>query len=527
MNTRHFLFALLLGFLAQEVSGQASGINPELIMYRHNSSPGVGSTPVVQGNVLGTLKWNGLTAVNAIRTGATIRSVVSNAVTPGVLQANMIFRTSGATGLQDRMMISPEGRVGIGTNLPNFELHTVGNTHTTGNFYGRIHFDKHEITNNAPNSYHDEAYLELKNRAVLTGGLAIPASAGEQGGVLSMGPGGTSFDHQLFLGANGIWSRYKAGGAVDWSGADWNKLLSSADISGTPNRIARFLAPDNPSSKLGDSQLFDDGTDVGIGTVTPDAAFLLTVAGDTRINGKTYVNGRLGVGTAAPAEALDVTGNARMSGNATIAGLTGTNSLAVTTNTTVGGSTTTNSLSVTNGATVGTNLTVTNNATTGSLNVTTNAMVGANLNVTNNSTTGSLQVTTNATVNGQATVLQKMSVGTATKSPTYSLSVLGGIVSDEVRVHLQPWPDYVFEVNYPLQPLTEVEKYVQANKHLPGVMSAQEVADNGLDLGQTQKVQMEKIEELYLHLIEMDKQMKAVLSKNQALQARVEQLEQR
>ena len=98
-----------------------------------------------------------------------------------------------------------------------------------------------------------------------------------------------------------------------------------------------------------------------------------------------------------------------------------------------------------------------------------------------------------------------MSVGTSVQSPTYSLSVQGGIISDEVRVQLQPWPDYVFEAGYVLQPLSEVEKYVQAHKHLPGVMTAQEVATNGLDLGQAQKAQMEKIEELYLHLIAMEK----------------------
>ncbi len=502
MKKLSFLSAFFLLALAQSMFGQASGVNPELIMYRHNSMPGLSPTAVVQGNVLGTLKWNGLTAINAIRTGAAIRSFVTNPVTPGVLHANMIFRTSGLTGLQDRMIITQHGRVGIGTNLPDFELHTVGNTHTTGNFYGRIHFDKHEVLNAAPNTYNDEAYFELKNRAVLTGGMALPASVGDQGGVLSMGPGGTSFDHQLFFGANGIWSRFKTGAAADWSGANWNKLLSSADINGTPNRIARFLPPDNPSSKLGDSQLFDDGTDVGIGTVTPDAAFLLTVGGATRIDGNTYVNGRLGVGNVNPAEALEVTGNALLSGNAT-----------------VGGSTTTNSLNVITGAAVGTNMTVGNNTSTGSLSVSTGATVGTNLNVTGNSTTGSLNVSTNATVNGEATVMQKMSIGTATKSPTYNLSVLGGIISDEVRVQLQPWPDYVFEPDYALQPLAEVEKYVQENKHLPGVVSAKEVAENGLDLGQTQKAQMEKIEELYLHVIAMEKRVQALETANKQLSA--------
>ena len=161
-----------------------------------------------------------------------------------------------------------------------------------------------------------------------------------------------------------------------------------------------------------------------------------------------------------------------------------------------------------------------NKSTTGSLNVNTNATVGANLNVGNNSTTGSLNVNTNATVNGEATVMQKMSIGTATKSPTYNLSVLGGIISDEVRVQLQPWPDYVFEADYSLQPLSEVEKYVQAHKHLPGVVTAQDVAENGLDLGQSQQAQMEKIEELYLHLIAMEKRITALEIENAAWKAR-------
>ncbi len=485
--------------LAQTLFGQASGVKPELIMYRHNSSPGAIATPVVMNDILGTLKWNGLTVTGNIQTGASIRSVVTNPVAPGVLQANLIFRTSGVGGLQDRMIITQTGRVGVGTNFPTFELHTVGNTHTTGNFYGRIHFDKHEATNDAPNTYNDEAYLELKNRAALTGGMALPASAGNQGGVLSMGPGGTSFDHQLFFGANGVYNRYKTGSAADWSSADWNKLLSSADIKGTPNRIARFLPPDNPSSKLGDSQLFDDGANVGIGTITPDAAYLLTIGGTMRIDGKTFVNGRLGIGNPTPAEALDVTGNALMSGNATVGGQTQTNSLNVSTNATIGGSTSTDNLTVA-----------------------TNASVGTNLNVAGNTTSGSLNVSTNAIVSGQATVMQKMSIGTGTKSPTYNLSVQGGIISDEVRVQLQPWPDYVFENDYVLQPLSAVEKYVQANKHLPGVVTAQDVAENGLDLGQSEKVQMEKIEELYLHLIALEKRIQLLETENSQLKTAAE-----
>ncbi len=70
MKKLSLLSAFFFLALVQTLFGQASGVNPELIMYRHNSMPGLSPTSVVQGNVLGTLKWNGLTAINAIRTGA-------------------------------------------------------------------------------------------------------------------------------------------------------------------------------------------------------------------------------------------------------------------------------------------------------------------------------------------------------------------------------------------------------------------------------------------------------------------------
>jgi uncharacterized coiled-coil protein SlyX len=63
-------------------------------------------------------------------------------------------------------------------------------------------------------------------------------------------------------------------------------------------------------------------------------------------------------------------------------------------------------------------------------------------------------------------------------------------------------------------PLQEVSKYVAANKHLPGVDSAKEIAENGLDLAAMQSKHMEKIEELTLYIIEQDKKIEA---QNQAL----------
>lgn len=96
-------------------------------------------------------------------------------------------------------------------------------------------------------------------------------------------------------------------------------------------------------------------------------------------------------------------------------------------------------------------------------------------------------------------------VGIGTLNPSYRLSVNGTIQAKEVRVETG-WADYVFENNYPLRPLAEVEKFVQENKHLPGIASAKEIQQNGLQVGAMQTKMMEKIEELTLYVIALQKQ---------------------
>jgi hypothetical protein len=96
-------------------------------------------------------------------------------------------------------------------------------------------------------------------------------------------------------------------------------------------------------------------------------------------------------------------------------------------------------------------------------------------------------------------------VGIGTDNPTYKLSVLGNIRSTEVVVETG-WADYVFDKNYHLKSLDEVEKFIDQNKHLPGIPSAAEIKKNGLQLGETQKKMMEKIEELTLYIIELKKE---------------------
>ena len=100
-------------------------------------------------------------------------------------------------------------------------------------------------------------------------------------------------------------------------------------------------------------------------------------------------------------------------------------------------------------------------------------------------------------------------INTTSAPSTYKLGVNGKIICEGMTVKLKSqWADYVFDEDYDLMSLEEVETHIQNNKHLPGVPSAKEVAETGLDIETMQVKMMEKIEELTLYIIEQDKQIK-------------------
>jgi len=100
-------------------------------------------------------------------------------------------------------------------------------------------------------------------------------------------------------------------------------------------------------------------------------------------------------------------------------------------------------------------------------------------------------------------------IGIGTITPTEKLSVNGKIRAKEIKVEVANWPDYVFEPDYKVGSLAMLESYIKTYKHLPEVPSAKEVAANGVELGEMNKILLKKIEELTLHLIEKEKQLNA------------------
>lgn len=483
MKSNPNILLALLGLLLLQISTlnaqNYSGIHPIQDFHRHNGfDPALTFKPVEEGDTLAWIRFRGrVTGSEYWHTGSNIMSWITGPVTNNSFPANMVFRTGdrmrmtirdngyigvntflpdqlftvshpdlpvirfdrsfagemdfelvngaggdlffrgGADGfggaLSDFMTITHEGRVGIGTTTPQYELHTEGNTHTTGDFYGRIHIDDHQSEPQAaPNTYIDEAYFELQQAA----NLGVTDAEGTHGGLLTLGPGAVSHDHQLFFAENGIFHRHDPGEDPNWT-TDWSKLLTAQDIAdmGTPNRLAKFSA-----EGLEDSQLWDDGTTIGIKTDTPDPAFDLDINGNTRIAG--------------------------------------------------------------------------------------NAVVGGGLDVT-----------------GLSHFEEQVTMGTTFSEGDHTLFVGGSIITEELFIKLEgSWPDYVFEKDYELMSLEEVESFIKENGHLPNMTSAEEIQKEGAAMSESALQQQTKIEELFLYVIELNKKIEKLEAENQALKVQLQ-----
>ena len=118
------------------------------------------------------------------------------------------------------------------------------------------------------------------------------------------------------------------------------------------------------------------------------------------------------------------------------------------------------------------------------------------------------------------TLLSNGAVGIGTSTTgSHKLAVEGSIGAREIKVEANGWSDLVFEDDYELPTLEEVEQYIDENGHLPEIPSETEVTENGINLGEMDAKLLQKIEELTLYMIDMNKQLK---SQNE----RMEQLEQ-
>jgi hypothetical protein len=105
-------------------------------------------------------------------------------------------------------------------------------------------------------------------------------------------------------------------------------------------------------------------------------------------------------------------------------------------------------------------------------------------------------------------------VGIGTNTPDSALTVNGTIHSKEVKVDLLDWPDYVFKKEYDLPTLEEVETHIKEKGYLKNIPSEEEVLKSGVNLGDMNAKLLQKIEELTLYMIDLNKKVNELQSNN-------------
>jgi len=126
-------------------------------------------------------------------------------------------------------------------------------------------------------------------------------------------------------------------------------------------------------------------------------------------------------------------------------------------------------------------------------------------------------------VNGET---GQVGIGTSTFSADYKLAVDGKIIAEGMKIEMsESWPDYVFASSYNLRPLSEVKTFIEENSHLPEVPSAQDVEENGVDVGQMDAILLQKIEEMTLYMIQLEEKNARLENKNAEFEKRLSELE--
>ena len=212
---------------------------------------------------------------------------------------------------------------------------------------------------------------------------------------------------------------------------------------------------------------------VGIGTYSVPQNVIFAISGNT------FFNGNIGIGNSNPLMPLSVIGDSHLDGNSTITG----------------------------------SLTLPLLAANQMVQIDANHKLTA---VSQNSVNHWKQ-STNSLGTGQDLNYMNGSIGIGTdpidftSQIKYKLLVNGSIAAKEVVIRANaPWPDFVFEPNYTLKPLAEIEQYIQLHNHLPGLPTALQIEKNGQSIGELQNLQQQKLEELYLYVIELKKEIETL-----------------
>ncbi len=110
-------------------------------------------------------------------------------------------------------------------------------------------------------------------------------------------------------------------------------------------------------------------------------------------------------------------------------------------------------------------------------------------------------------------------VGIGTEYPQSKLDVRGKVTASEIEIKVLSGADFVFEPDYALKPLSELEAFVKENKHLPEIPSEKQMIEDGLNVNEMQIKLLQKVEELTLYVIDLKKE-------NERQESRIRSLEE-
>lgn len=113
-------------------------------------------------------------------------------------------------------------------------------------------------------------------------------------------------------------------------------------------------------------------------------------------------------------------------------------------------------------------------------------------------------------------------VGIGTNNLSAELTVNGHIHAKEVKVFTEAGADFVFDENYELTDLIELENFITQNKHLPDIPPEKEMVNEGIQLAEMNVKLLQKVEELTLYVIDMNKQLKTLHQNNLQLKKQIE-----
>ncbi len=254
-------------------------------------------------------------------------------------------------------------------------------------------------------------------------------------------------------------------------------------------------------------------------------------ANNTQIKGAQF-NGNVGIGTASPLYKLDIVGKAKLTDT-----LIGTKAKFTALAT---GDATDNLVTVDNSG----NLRKLDATTLSSWSLNSSKQLYTNLPLAigtgkNGSHANATQPGTVLTINGRTHIGKAdgsdaswVNYDQSASVKDFLLYVQKGIITEDIGIATAgnsdwTWSDFVFEKGYRLRPLTEVEKYINANKHLPEIPSTKEIGKSGYSLNKMNSLFLQKIEELTLYSIAQEKLAKEQETVVKTQQEKIKQLEEK